>query len=100
MNRHPLETIQNLDPQFFEKITQYRNFTFQDGALPAKTKYLVAMALDAVHGATAGVTSLARQAMQHGATKEEIMETLHVAGYIDGAGCIYTASAGLSEVFK
>jgi len=99
MDKHPLSSIQKLDPEFFRRISECRDYVFTEGALPAKLKFLIAMALDAVHGATGGVTSLARQALQHGASKEEIMEALHVAAYIGGVGSAYTASLGLDEVF-
>ena len=100
MNRHPLETIRKLDPEFFDSLSKVREHAFKEGALSAKAKYLIAMALDAAHGAEGGVTSLARQAMKHGASKEEILEALHVANYISGVGSVYTASFGLAEAFK
>jgi alkylhydroperoxidase/carboxymuconolactone decarboxylase family protein YurZ len=100
MDRHPLETIKKLDPDFFDSVIRSSEKTFADGALGAKTKYLIAMALDAAHGATGGVASLARQAVEHGASKEEIVEAIQVANYVNGAGSVYTASFGLTEVFE
>jgi alkylhydroperoxidase/carboxymuconolactone decarboxylase family protein YurZ len=100
MDKHPLETIRRLDPEFFEAVSQNRQRTFADGALSARDKYLIAMALDAAHGASGGVAALARQALEHGASKEQIMEALHVAGFIGGVGAVYTASFGLVEVFE
>jgi AhpD family alkylhydroperoxidase len=100
MDRHPLENIKRLDPEYFEAVSQSRQRTFADGALSARDKYLIAMALDAVHGASGGVASLARQAVEQGATREQIMEALRVAGFIGGVGAVYTASLGLEEVFE
>jgi AhpD family alkylhydroperoxidase len=100
MNKHPLETIRKLDPGFFDSVIQSSERAFADGALSAKTKYLIAMALDAAHGAAGGVASLARQAVEHGATKEEIVEAIRVANYVSGVGSVYIASFGLAEVFK
>jgi len=100
MDRHPLDTIKKLDPEFFDFVVQSSERAYADGALSAKTKYLIAMALDAAHGAVGGVASLARQATKHGASKDEIMEALHVANYLSGVGSVYTASFGLAEVFK
>jgi alkylhydroperoxidase/carboxymuconolactone decarboxylase family protein YurZ len=37
--------------------------------------------------------------MKAGATKEEIMETLRVAQYISGAGCVYTAAHAFKDLF-
>lgn len=100
MDRHPLDTIREQDPEFFKRVSGENEYAFQEGALTVKVKYLIAMALDAAHGAAGGVTALARQAMKHGATKEEIMEAIHVANYISGVGSVYTASIGLSDIFK
>jgi alkylhydroperoxidase/carboxymuconolactone decarboxylase family protein YurZ len=48
----------------------------------------MSMALDASHGTVEGVKALTLQAMKAGATKEEIMETLRVAQYVSGVGCV------------
>jgi len=100
MDKHPLETIRKLNPDLFDSVLRSSEKTFADGALSAKTKYLIAMALDAAHGAAGGVGSLARQAIEHGASKEEIVEAIQVANYVSGVGSVYTASFGLAEVFK
>ena len=100
MAREPLETIKKYDPKLYERVFDAASFVYEEGALPARIKLLIAMALDAAHGAAAGVASLAQSAMQHGATREEIMETLRVAGYISGVGSVYTASAGLAGIFE
>jgi alkylhydroperoxidase/carboxymuconolactone decarboxylase family protein YurZ len=100
MDRNPLDTIKEQDLEFFKRVLSDNEYAFKDGALPAKIKYLIAMVLDAAHGATGGVTALAREAMNHGATKEEIMEAVHIANYVSGVGSVYTASIGLGEVFK
>lgn len=57
------------------------------------------MALDASEGAVEGVRSLAEQAMEAGATKQEIIETLRVAQYICGVGSFYTAARAFKDLF-
>jgi AhpD family alkylhydroperoxidase len=99
MAKHPLEPIRKLDPGFFDFVEQGRERAFKDGALSAKTKYLIALALDAAHGAAGGVTSLARAATKHGASREEIVEAIQVANFISGVGSVYTASFGLADLF-
>ncbi len=99
MEKNPLEVINELDTKLYDIVSQNRVFTFKDGALPAKTKYLIALALDAAHGAVNGVRALSLQSLEHGASKEEIMEALHVSNFISGVGSIYTAAAGLKDVF-
>ena len=51
------------------------------------------------HGAVEGVRSLAEQAIKAGATKEEITETIRVAHYISGVGCVYTAARTFKDIF-
>jgi alkylhydroperoxidase/carboxymuconolactone decarboxylase family protein YurZ len=94
----PLQPIKDHDPELFALVSQSRDFSFRDGALPSRVKYLIAMALDAAHGTSAGVAALARQALEHGANKEEVLETLHVANFISGVGSVYAAAAGLGEI--
>jgi alkylhydroperoxidase/carboxymuconolactone decarboxylase family protein YurZ len=59
----------------------------------------MAMALDASQGTEEGVRSLALQALNAGATKEEIMEAIRVAQYICGVGCVYTAASAFKGLF-
>jgi alkylhydroperoxidase/carboxymuconolactone decarboxylase family protein YurZ len=99
MLEHPLKSIERIDPKLLKLVDETRQFALSDGALPKKFKLLIALALDASDNAVEGVKSLAQAAMQAGATKEEIAETLRVAQYIKGVGSIYTASRALKELF-
>ncbi|MFH1382904.1 MAG: carboxymuconolactone decarboxylase family protein [Chloroflexota bacterium] len=100
MAESPLKSYGDLDPKLLNLIKDNRDLALTDGVLPRKTKLLIALVLDAVHGATDGVQSLAREALKAGATKEEIAEALRVAQYICGVGCIYTAARALKEVLS
>lgn len=99
MNQNPLEFIKENDKELFNSIGVNRNLAFQDGPLSLKNKLLIALALDAAHGAANGVKSLAKQALDAGATKAEIMDALRVVYFITGVGSIYTAVQGLHEIF-
>ena len=98
MPENPLKVFEKLDPEFLKLVENTSKSTFADGALPRKFKLLIAMALDASHGAVGGVRSLAQQAMQAGATKEEITEALRVAHHVCGVGSVYTAAHALEEL--
>lgn len=100
MPEHPLKIYEELDPKLLNLVNDTRDLALTDGALPRKIKLLIAMVLDAVHGASEGVQSLAREAIKAGATKEEIAEALRVAQYVCGVGCVYTAARALKEVLK
>ena len=99
MADHPLKVFEKTDPDLRKLVQSTNDFAFADGALPKKIKLLIAMALDAAHGAAEGVRSLADQALKAGATKEEIMEAVRVTQYVSGVGAVYTAARGFAEIF-
>ena len=99
MSREPLKIFQVIDPELLKVVGDTRELALADGALPKKVKFLMAMALDASHGAVEGVRALAQAAIHAGATKEEIAETVRVAQYISGVGCVYTAARALEGLF-
>ena len=99
MAENPLKIIEKLDLELFKNVETTQTLSLGDGALSRKVKLLMAMALDASHGAVEGVKSLTQQAMKAGATKEEIMETVRVAQYVSGVGCVYTAAHAFKEIF-
>ena len=99
MSSNPLDVIKDADAALFEQVTNVRELAFQEGALSQKHKILIALAIDTVEHSEGGIRSLAMQALQAGATREEIMETLRVAYHICGVGCIYAAARGLQGVF-
>jgi alkylhydroperoxidase/carboxymuconolactone decarboxylase family protein YurZ len=99
MAENPLKIIEKLDLELFKSIEATQALALAEGALPRKIKLLMAMALDASDGAVEGVKSLAQQAMKAGVTKEEVMETLRVAQYISGVGCVYTAARAFKDLF-
>jgi alkylhydroperoxidase/carboxymuconolactone decarboxylase family protein YurZ len=98
MSEHPLRILGKLDPELLKLVENTNRFALADGALPRKFKLLMAMALDASLGTVQGVSALAREAMQAGATKEEIAEAVRVANYISGVGSVYTAARALKEL--
>ncbi len=100
VTEHPLKIYEKLDPDLLKHVENSRDFVFADGALPRKYKLLIAMAFDASYGAVNGVKSLAQQALDVGATKEEITEALRVAQYLSGVDCIYTAGQALKELLS
>jgi alkylhydroperoxidase/carboxymuconolactone decarboxylase family protein YurZ len=98
MPEHPLKVFEQNDPGLFKLVTDIKTFAVTDGALSKKVKLLIAMALDAAHGTESGVRSLALQAREAGATKQEILETFRVVHYVDGASAVYTAAPVLEGI--
>jgi alkylhydroperoxidase/carboxymuconolactone decarboxylase family protein YurZ len=95
---NPLQTIMDQDPELFTLLENTRELAFAEGGIPLKYKLLIAVALDAANGSADGVKFLAMQAMQAGATKEEVMQAIRITQYIFGAGSVYTASEALKDV--
>lgn len=74
-----LAELRKRDPETFESVHKMLQKVMTPGKLDVKTKVLIAIAVDAVKGARAGVENLAKQARKMGATDEEIHEALAVA---------------------
>ncbi|MCO5382446.1 MAG: carboxymuconolactone decarboxylase family protein [Methanosarcina barkeri] len=98
MAENPLQTIMDQDPELFTLLENTRELAFAEGGIPLKYKLLIAVALDAANGSADGVKFLSMQAMQAGATKEEVMQAIRITQYIFGAGSVYTASEALKDV--
>ena len=99
MPEHPLKILETADPQLLKLVFETQSLALADGALPRKNKLLIAMALDAAHGAADGVKSLADQALKAGATQAEMMEAIRVTQFVSGVGSVYTAARALKELF-
>lgn len=98
MSENPLQVIIDSDTDFFQLLEDSRVTSFEEEGIPLKYKLLMAMALDASKGAVNGVTSLALQAMEAGATKEEVIQAVKVTHYISGVGSVYVAANALKDV--
>lgn len=98
MAENPFAIYEKLDPEIYKHVQDTRKYVYSEGALPMKYKYLIALALDADHGAVHGVTTLAQRAMEAGVTKQEIAEALRITEYICGIGSLYTAANALKEI--
>ena len=99
MSKDPMDVIRALDGELVDAITDARSLAFQEGELSKKVKYLIALAIDASHGAIEGIRALALQAQKLGASKQEIMEALRVSYFISGVGSMYAASRALQDIF-
>jgi len=98
MNGDPLNVIKKSDLSLFEQMGSARELAFKDGEISKKNKLLIALVIDTAKHAENGIRSLAIQALESGATKNEIMETLGVVYYICGVGSMYTAAAALKDI--
>jgi len=77
-----------LTPDTLEAFRRFSQQVFADGALPAKTKQLIAVAVAHVTQCPYCIRSHTRLARQHGATPQELMEAIWVAAEMR-AGAAY-----------
>jgi AhpD family alkylhydroperoxidase len=85
-----------------ETLNAWRSFSrqvFTDGALPAKTKDLIAVAVAHVTQCPYCIRAHTKSARQKGATEEEIMEAIWVAAEMR-AGAAIAHSALAIDVMK
>lgn len=92
-----LMNLKKRDPETFESVHKMVQKVMSPGKLDPKTKLLIAIAVDAVNGARAGVENLARQAKKMGITDEEIHEALTVAQASTNMLFISTADAAFVD---
>lgn len=71
--------LKSYHPEAFEKLSSMSGTVMQDGALSTKIKELMAIALSIAANCEPCVKIHTRRALQHGARKEEIGETIGVA---------------------
>jgi len=74
-----------LNPELFEHYKKCDDNIQEDGALSAKVKVLMSLAVMAAQRCEPCCESQMRSALNHGATQEEIMETMNVVFITSGA---------------
>ena len=93
-----MDVIRAFDAELANDYLKFEEELFKDGALSKKVKILMALALDAIKSAEGGVRTFTTQALEAGASWDEVKETLRVAYYIGQSGPLWTAIHGLAEI--
>ena len=86
-----LELIKDSNSEMFDAINYMDDAVLKDGAVSAKNKRLIALALSAARQCPQCVDTHARAALYLGAKKEEIVETLFVCMLVAGAPSLAAA---------
>jgi AhpD family alkylhydroperoxidase len=81
-----------------EGFEKFRWVVFADGALPEKTKQLIAVAAAHVTQCPYCITSHTKLAVRKGATDEEIMEAIWVAAEMRAGGAFAHATIALNAM--
>ena len=87
------EDMVALTPDFFETYLRFSSIPWTQGVLPPKVKELIYIAIDAAttHLYEPGLRIHIRNAMEHGATKEEIIEVYQLVSVLG----IHTCTLGI-----
>jgi alkylhydroperoxidase/carboxymuconolactone decarboxylase family protein YurZ len=99
MSGNPLEVYREFDPKIIEQYENLSKLAYGEGALSAKFKLLIAMAIDVENGSLEGAIILGKRAQKAGATKEEIIETLRIAYQIGGTRAVFTSAQLIRALF-
>src|SRR5215218_725246 len=87
-----------LAPDIHDAFQAFSQKVFADGALPAKTKQLIAVAVAHVTQCPYCIRGHAKAARQHGATPEEVMEAVWVAAEMRAGGAWAHSTLALAEL--
>ena len=95
-----LHHIKMHNPELAIMIRDMDKVMVEDGALDRKTKRLIALACVAIRMCEDCIYPQAKVAKNFGATKEEIVEALHVAVICGGVPTWSVSKKGLSKLFE
>lgn len=90
------EWNEDLGAKFFE----YYNSVFQQGALSAREKSLIALAVAHTEQCPYCIDAYTADGLQRGITKEEMMEALHVGAAIKGGATLVHGVQMMNKVNK
>lgn len=87
-----------LAPEIHEAFMSFSGRVFAEGALPVKTKQLIAVAVAHVTQCPYCIRGHTKAALRHGATAEEIMEAIWVAAEMRAGGAYAHAALALDTI--
>ena len=87
-----------LAPEIAEAWHNFSKAVFKEGALPEKTKQLIAVAVAHVTQCPYCIRGHTAQAMRKGASKQEIMEAIWVAAEMRAGGSYAHSALALDEM--
>lgn len=87
-----------LAPEVSESFRNFSKTVFKEGALPEKTKQLIAVAVAHVTQCPYCIRSHTKQAIRKGSSKEEIMEAIWVAAEMRAGAAYAHASIAIDEM--
>lgn len=99
-SREMSEKRASLAPEITEAFRNFSKTVFREGALPEKTKQLIAVAVAHVTQCPYCIRGHTAQAVRKGANQEEIMEAIWVASEMRAGAAYAHASLAIDEMEK
>ncbi len=87
-----------LAPGIHEAFTNFSERVFAEGALPVKTKQLIAVATAHITQCPYCIRGHTKAALRHGASAEEIMEAIWVAAEMRAGGAYAHSALALDTI--
>ena len=94
------ETRKRLAPDVHDAFQAFSQKVFADGALPPKTKQLIAVAVAHVTQCPYCIKGHTKAALRQGATREELMEAIWVAAEMRAGGAYAHSVLAIEEMEK
>ncbi len=91
-------TRKKLAPGIHDAFTNFSEHVFAEGALPTKTKQLIAVAVAHVTQCPYCIRGHTKGALRHGASAEEIMEAIWVAAEMRAGGAYAHSALALDTI--
>ena len=89
------ETVSQIMPELLGPWLGIRSQVMVDGALPRKMKELILLGINLVRRYPSGVENHLKAALEAGATKEQVMETIATAILSSAAPAMYSGPRAL-----
>ena len=80
--------ISEFDKELGDKFFEYYNEVFKEGALTAREKALIALAVSHAVQCPYCIDAYTHDTLEKGCTEEQLMEAVHVAGAIRGGASL------------
>jgi AhpD family alkylhydroperoxidase len=90
----------SLAPQSLDAWRNFSKTVFKDGALPEKTKHIIAIAVAHVTHCPYCIRSHTKVALKQGVTQEEIMEAIWVAAEMRAGAAVSHSALALDEMLN
>jgi alkylhydroperoxidase/carboxymuconolactone decarboxylase family protein len=82
------ENISEFQPELGKKFFEYYGAVFEEGALSSREKALIALAVSHAVQCPYCIDAYTEDSLEKGATEEQMMEAVHVAGAIRGGASL------------